>query len=154
MVDNIDLRKLIEEILRDSREMVLATCQRGKPWVATLVFGHDAALNLYWISDLVARHSNELTKNPRVAAAINKQPTGTSEDKGLQVEGEASLLPEEKIVAAAREYFAKRGTPHMPETVEEVNTLTKGRSWYVLKPKRFLVIYEPLFGYERKEYTI
>ena len=93
MVDNIDLRKLIEEILRDSREMVLATCQRGKPWVATLVFGHDAALNLYWISDLVARHSNELTKNPRVAAAINKQPTGTSEDKGLQVEGEASLLP-------------------------------------------------------------
>ena len=152
-MNQVDLRNLIEEILRDSREMVLATCQGNKPWAATLVFGHDQNLNLYWVSDEDVRHSQELTKNHQVAVVINKPYEGEDKDKGLQIEGKALRLPQEEILGAAREYFAKRGTPHMPKTFEEVNTLTKGRSWFVLKPTKIYVYYGSLFGYERKEYT-
>jgi len=151
-VDDIELTELISEILRDSREMVLATVNSKGPWAATLVFGHDRDLNLYWISFENSRHSQELIKNPFVAAAITKQPTGNGQDKGLQIEGTARKLQMEEILGAAREYFAKRGTPKMPDTPKEVNRLTEGRSWYVLKPDKIYVIYSPLFGFDRKEF--
>jgi len=152
-VQDVNLRELIEEILRDTREMVLATASEKGPWVTTLVFGHDQNLNLYWISYEVSRHTKELDKNPQVAAVVNKQPTGGGNDKGLQVEGKAFSLKEEEILPAAREYFAKRGTPHMPTTLEEANELAEGRSWFVLRPTKIYVYYGPLFGYDRKEYT-
>lgn len=153
MPTGFDLHKVIEEILRDSREMVLATASQKGPWAAALVFGHDQNFNLYWISDNKARHSKEIVKNPNVAAVIDVQPTGQGKDRGLQIQGQAFELPEEEILPAAREYFAKRGTPQMPKTLEDVNDLTQGRNWYALKPKIIYVINEELFGYERKQYT-
>lgn len=147
-----DLRLLIESILSQSRDLVLATAQSNIPWAAELVFGHDGDFNLYWISDIDTRHSRELKKNPKVAAVITVQPAGEIKNRGLQIEGVARELKEEEIVGAAREYFAKRGTPHMPKTLEEVNKLTKGRSWYTLKPSKIYILDEALFGYDRKEY--
>jgi len=148
-----DLRLLIESILTQSRDLILATAQHNIPWAAELVFGHDADFNLYWISDIDTRHSGELKKNPKVAAVITVQPAGEIKNRGLQIEGVARELKEEEVVGAAREYFAKRGTPHMPKTLEEVNKLTQGRSWYTLKPTKIYILDEELFGYERKEYT-
>ncbi len=150
----IDFKILIDEILRDARDMVLATTVGKKPWAAELVFGHDKNFNLYWISDVDTRHSRELEANPDVAAVITVQPAGEIKNRGLQIEGKARKLTQEEIVGAAREYFAKRGTPHMPKTIEEVNKLTKGRSWYVLEPTKIYVLDEKLFGYERKEVTL
>ena len=152
MAKDVDLSKLIDEILRDSREMVLATCANNVPWASVLVFGHDKGPNLYWISFENTRHSKEIEKNPNVSATVTKEPTGDGQDKGLQIQGLARKLKEEEIFDAAREYFAKRGTPKMPETLEEANALAKGRSWYVLKPTKIQVLYGPLFGYEAKEF--
>ena len=91
-------------------------------------------------------------KNPTIAATVNTAGEN-GKSKGLQLQGEARKLEEEEIVGAAREYFAKRGTTKLPETLEDVNDLTKGRSWYVLKPTKIYILDEELFGYERKEYT-
>ena len=153
MDKTVEIPQLINEILRDSREMVLATAADSVPWVSVLVFGHDEKFNLYWLSDTDTRHSLELEKNPIVAAAVTKEPTGGGQDKGLQIQGKARKLKEEEILGAAREYFAKRGTDHMPTSLEEANELTRGRSWYVLEPTKIMVIYGPLYGYERKEFT-
>ena len=153
MNKNEDLRKLIDEILRDSREMVLATSVNSIPWACVLVFGHDKDLNLYWISFENTRHSQEIEKNPNVSATVTKEPTGGGQDKGLQIQGLARKLKEEEILGAAREYFIKRGTPKMPATLEDANSLAEGRSWYVLKPTKIKVLYGPLFGFEAKEYT-
>ena len=95
-----------------------------------------------------------MEKNPSVAAVITVQPAGEIKNRGLQIEGKAYKLKEEEIVAAAREYFAKRGTPKMPKTLEDVNKLTEGRSWYVLKPTKIYVLDEKLFGYDRKEFIL
>ncbi len=148
---DVDLKLLIEDILTNSREMILATCANSIPWASTLVFGHDENFNLYWISDEKTRHSQELVKNPQVSAALN---VAGSKNKGLQIQGEARQLKEEEIVGAAREYFAKRGTTKLPQTLEDVNDLTRGRSWYVLKPTKIFILDEGLFGFERQEYTI
>lgn len=152
MAKDAGLRKLIDEILRDSREMVLATSVNNIPWACVLVFGHDKDLNLYWISFENTRHSQEIVKNPNVSATVTKEPTGGGQDKGLQIQGLTRKLKEEEILGAAREYFAKKGTPKKPQTLEDANTLAKGRSWYVLKPTKISIIYGPLFGYERKEF--
>lgn len=152
-MEKVDLRGLIEEILRDSREMILATSDGSGPWAATLVFGHDQNFNLYWMSRQNTRHSFQLLKNPNVAAVINKQPTGGGQDKGLQIEGKAHELSDEKEIGAAREFFAKRGTPlNLPKTAEEAEPISEDMSWYVLKPIKINIIYEPLFGYVVKKF--
>lgn len=153
-MDQEKLRKLIEEILQNTRELSLATAVENIPWCAVLVFGHDKNLNLYWVSYENARHSVEIEKNKNVAATITMQPTGNGQDKGLQIQGEARKLKEEEILGAAREYFAKRGTDKMPKTVEDVNKLLEGRSWYTLKPTKMFVLCAPLFNFDRKEYTL
>ena len=147
-----DLRNLIEEILYGSREMVLATSADNIPWACVLVFGHDKDLDLYWISFENTRHSQEIDKNPNVAATVTKDPAGGGQDKGLQIQGSARKLKAEEILGAAKEYFAKRGTPKMPQTLEDANTLAEGRSWYILKPTKIKVLYGPLFGYEAREF--
>jgi len=146
------MKLVVESILTSTREMILATSVQNIPWTATLVFGHDENFNLYWISAENTRHSQELVKNPTIAATVNTAGEN-GKSKGLQLQGEARKLEEEEIVGAAREYFAKRGTTKLPETLEDVNDLTKGRSWYVLKPTKIYILDEELFGYERKEYT-
>lgn len=151
-MQNPDLRELIREILRDSREMVLATSSNNIPWAAVLVFGHDENFNLYWMSQENARHSKEIVKNPKVAAAINKQPTGENA-KGLQIEGNAYKLEMDEEIGAAREFFAKRGGDlTLPKTPAEAEPISPGSSWYILKPTKIYVYYGPLFGYDRKEY--
>ena len=152
MDKNVDLSKLIDEILRDSREMVLATSVNNIPWTCVLVFGHDDKYNLYWMSQEDTRHSKEIVKNPRVAAVVNKQPTGENA-KGLQIGGNAYKLETEKEIGAAREFFAKRGGDlPLPETPQEAEPISPGSSWYILKPEKIYVYYGPLFGYERKEF--
>ena len=151
-MESTNLRQLIEEILRDSREMILATCVDSMPWAVSLVFGHDEKFNLYWMSQENTRHSKELAKNPKVAVAINKQSTGGGKDKGLQIQGKASRLPKNKILAVAQKFFAKRGLKKLPQSLEEAQKMSEGRSWFALKPSKIYVIYAPLFGYGREEF--
>lgn len=149
----VDLTELVSEILRDSREMVLATVSEKGPWAATLVFGSDKDYHLFWTSHEDARHSLELTKNPLVAATITKQPTGGGQDKGLQIEGKAYKLEnDDEILGAAREFYMKRGSTDLPETIDEVEPYNPESSWYVLKPDKIFVIYEPLFAHDRQEF--
>lgn len=152
-MQDVDLKSLVEAILTESRDLVLATSFKNIPWASELVFGHDEDFNLYWVSDENARHSQELEKNPQVAAVITVQPVGEIKNKGLQIQGIARKLKEEEILGAAREYFAKRGTTKLPQTLQDVNDLSLNRSWYTLKPTKIYIIDEELFGHERKEYS-
>lgn len=149
----VEIEELIEEILRDTRELVLGTVNGNTPWLSTLVFGHDENFNLYWMSKEDTRHSQEIAKNSKVSAVVNKQPSGENA-KGLQIEGNAYKLETAEEIGAAREFFAKRGgTLPLPETPTEAEPISPGSSWYVLKPTKIYVFYGPLFGYERKEYA-
>jgi uncharacterized protein YhbP (UPF0306 family) len=92
MIDS-DANWLIENLVH----MVLATADAdGKPWVSPVFFAHDQELNLYWVSDKKAKHSQNVRQRPEVAIVIfGKAPSG--EIEALYIDAVAHQLkrPEE-----------------------------------------------------------
>jgi uncharacterized protein YhbP (UPF0306 family) len=146
-----NLKKLIDEILTDGFVMTLATSQKNIPWAADLGYVHDEKFNIYWISYANTRHSKDIEANSVVAATICASTKG-EEDKAVQIQGKASRLAKKDILKAASLYNKREGKP-APKTLEEVEAQAEGRIWYQLVPTKIYVHYEPLFGYDRKEYT-
>jgi len=52
--------------------MQLATALDNQPWVCSVWFAADKDLNIYWFSSTTRRHSGEVLKNKKVAAAIGR----------------------------------------------------------------------------------
>lgn len=72
----MDKQQLLDEYLKNSKVMQLATCNGSQPWVCNVRFVSDDQRNLYWLSVEDCRHSQEIGDNPMVAVAIaiNKTP--------------------------------------------------------------------------------
>ena len=139
-----NVKQLIEEVLNKGYLMSLASQDDGGVWVSDVIYIYDDELNIYWMSDPEVRHSQAVIKNPRVAGTITV--SGKGEDNlGIQFEGTV-----EKIDGARRDlalkHYAKRGKS-IPKETDDV---LQGDSWYILKPKKIELIYEKLFGFDKK----
>ena len=60
----------IKDYLEEVKLEVIATSLNDKPWAASVFFAFDEKLNIYFMSSLARRHSEEILKNKRVAFAI------------------------------------------------------------------------------------
>ena len=89
-----DVRQLIVEYLTEAKLMQIATVSEDQPWNCTVTFVCDKNLNLYWISKLDTRHSEEIHKNKKVAAAISVKFSDLT-IVGMQVEGDAELIEDD-----------------------------------------------------------
>ena len=141
------LRSLIEEILADGFVMQLATIDAQGPWVASLVYVHDR-LDLYWVSTADSRHSKSLSADSRVAVNIVAD-SGTDKERALQIKGTAIRI-EGPLFELEQRLQSKRGMP-VPQTPGAI--LVDGYEWYKFVPAEFGIIYNTLFGYDRKNYT-
>ena len=92
----MDLKKLIEDYLKEAKLMQLATSANNQPWACSVWFGSDEDLNIYWFSSTTRRHSKEVMENPKVGAAVVLPHTPEDAPRGLQLEGTARLLTEKK----------------------------------------------------------
>ncbi|HLD04885.1 MAG TPA: pyridoxamine 5'-phosphate oxidase family protein [Candidatus Nanoarchaeia archaeon] len=137
-----EIKNLIREVLEKGYVISLGTSDEGGVWVTDLVYVHDEQFNIYWFSYDTARHSVALLKTTNVAGTITLSASTNDKDIGLQIEGVAEKV-HDKNKKTALAYNAKKGrtTPWL---------LKKGQSWYRLKPKKIELIYEPLFGFEKK----
>lgn len=130
--------------------MSLATLDAEGLWVSDLIFVHHAGQtsewDIYWMSDVAARHSRAVQTNGQAAASITIGDGKGGTNIGLQISGTAEKV-EGDILEVAAKHRAKRGKA-APERVGEV--LEEGESWYRLKPTKIELIYEPEFGFERK----
>lgn len=72
--------------------MVLSTADGDRPWAAAVFYVQDRALNLYFLSEDSARHSNHILKNQRVAATVNDDPDNWKKISGIQLEGTAAKV--------------------------------------------------------------
>ena len=140
-----DLRKIVDEILEKGYLMSLATVDENGPWVSDVIFVNDE-LDLYWLSLENARHSKAILKNPKTAATITVSNGIGEKNIGLQIEGIAEKIDGD-VFEMAKKHRAKRNKP-LPEKEGEV--LDPGESWYRLTPKKIEIIYEPLWGFEKK----
>lgn len=101
------LRARIRRMLEEYGTVTLASTGQGGPWAATVFYASDADLRLYFVSDPRTRHGRDLAANPSVAAAIDGDVHTWNDVRGLQLEGEARILPEEERAAAVALYLAK-----------------------------------------------
>jgi len=91
--------------------MQLATSQNDQPWACTLHYYSDKDLNIYWVSTLERQHSQDIAKNPNVAAAILVHEN-TPEERyviGLSIQGKAELIGEQVPEEIGKGYIQKLG---------------------------------------------
>lgn len=103
-----DLRKLVKDYLSEAKLMQLSTAIDNQPWVASVWFAADRDLNIYWFSATNRRHSQEVVKNNKIAAAIVLPHTPADPPRGLQLQGVAEIVSNPKDLAIATLLFTKR----------------------------------------------
>lgn len=135
---NKNLRELIQDYLQEAKLMQLATVVDNKPWASSLWFAADNDLNIYWISSTTRRHSAEVLKNRKVAAAICLPQTPKDIPRGLQLEGTAELLTDKKSITKAIFLFARRIF-----TIAQIKQFMKNKEkphrFYRIKPTQFVL---------------
>jgi nitroimidazol reductase NimA-like FMN-containing flavoprotein (pyridoxamine 5'-phosphate oxidase superfamily) len=58
-------------LIRSQDHMTIATADSaGVPWVSPVFYAPAANLELYWVSDVSARHSQNIRHNPAVAIVV------------------------------------------------------------------------------------
>jgi uncharacterized protein YhbP (UPF0306 family) len=90
-MSELPLGKRISEFLAAHHVVTLATGEGGAVHAASLMYAPDG-FSLIWMSDPASRHSQELERNPRVAAAIAPDYTEFAAIRGLQIAGTAVRL--------------------------------------------------------------
>ncbi len=142
-----DIKLLIREVLEKGYLMSLATNDAGGVWVADVVYVHDDNFNIYWMSDPEVRHSVAIAGDNRVAGTITVNSPREA-NLGLQFSATAEKIDGPRHDLALK-HFGKRGksAPKIEDNVLE------GDSWYVLKPQKIDLIYEPRFGFKKQRIT-
>jgi uncharacterized protein YhbP (UPF0306 family) len=95
-------RSKIAGLLAQCVALTVSTASpNGSPRAADVYFCSDANLNLYFYSDPASRHSRNIARDPRVAAAVRVESMDWHEIKGMQFEGEAARVndPDERTKA-------------------------------------------------------
>jgi len=134
----MDLRNLIKDYLKEAKLMQLATSLDNQPWVCSVWFAADADLNIYWISSEARRHSNEVLKNPKVAGAIVMPQNPDNPPRGLQFQGIAKMLEDQKDIDRATSLFTDR--IFSKEKIKEfMENKEKPHRFYRIKPTKFVL---------------
>ena len=122
--------------------MQLATVDGDQPWICTVWFVADDDLNLYWLSYPTRRHSQEIAKHQKVAAAIAIKTAYPV--IGVQVEGEAEVVSDESNVKSITDkYIAKYDTGH--DFYQNFVAGSNQHQLYRLKPNMFVLFDEVNF---------
>lgn len=133
-----DIRRLIEEYLKEAKLMQLATSVNNQPWVCNVWFAADKDLNIYWFSSTTRRHSAEVLKNNKVAAAIVLPHTPKNTARGLQLQGKAEIVKDKKTLAKAILLFTRRIF-----TAKQIELFMKNKdkphSFYKITPTQFVL---------------
>lgn len=140
-----EIKKQIQEVLEKGYLMSLATVDSGGVWVSDVIYIFDNDLNIYWMSDPDARHSQALLKNNKIAGTITVSAQG-EDNLGIQFEGVSEKIEGARYDLAIK-HFAKRKKPQPAETED----VLQGDSWYILKPKKIELICERIFGFEKQK---
>ena len=145
-----DLEQQIHDYLQSHNTMTLATCAGDIPWAATVFYASDR-LDLYFFSAPDARHSVNLSGNPRVAVTIQEDYKDWRAIKGIQLEGRVmrvdGVLEKAKALAVyARKYADVIKLFTDPSSGIFHNAFLKVKFYRVVPEKVFFIDNEQGFG--------
>lgn len=148
----INPRKEVLNFLEENTILSLATCDRNQPWICVLLFVNDTKFNFYFISDQKARHSREISKNSKVAFAINHEKEQEGYIKALQIEGVASKLPLEHIPRVLKMYLGKFpfSKNYLPSVKKAVSKAFRWK-FYKIETTKIYYMDKKLFDEGRRE---
>lgn len=93
-----DNLQIIRAFLDTQSTMALATTSPdGQPQVAPIFYVADERLHLFWLSSPNSRHSTNLVLRSKVAATVYPSVWQWNDIVGLQIEGEARPIGDERI---------------------------------------------------------
>src|SRR6185312_10756800 len=95
-----EIPEFVKDYLQQCQVMQLATAMGDQPWICNVHYVADENNVLYWVSSPKRRHSQEIHKNSKAAAAVAvkfpKHPV-----IGIQIEGDAKVLDDPAEVEKA-----------------------------------------------------
>lgn len=100
------------EILEGNRYMVLSTSDLDRsPWAAVVYYAYSSKYEFYFLSAMDARHSENISANPKVSFVIfdSNQPMGRAES--IQAEGTATLMPFNEALKEAIKIYSEKQFP-------------------------------------------
>jgi uncharacterized protein YhbP (UPF0306 family) len=119
--------------------MQLATSVSDQPWVCTLHYYSDKDLALYWISKVDRKHSQDIERNKKVAAAILVHENTLEEQYviGISIVGMAELIGERIDEKAGSGYIQKHAKD--PSLLSDIASGKNPHKFYRLKPSRIVL---------------
>ncbi len=147
-----DIYEVICDTLRDGVVMTLATSTNNQPWTCNLLYSFDEELNMYWLSKENARHSTDLTHNPKVSANVCVVES-SGHGRVLQMEGMAYLTDNNAMRMMIEEKYHERHKDFKHKTSQELIDEAKYFKLYRFTPAKILSTHEHLWGHARQEYT-
>ncbi len=103
----VEVRQAIRQLLESHNTLTLATTDGESPWATAVFFASDAELNLYFVSDRRTQHGRNLADNGRVAGAVSADCTTWREIRGLQLQGQVTVLEGLARLSALKTYLSK-----------------------------------------------
>lgn len=148
------VKQLIKAYLKEAKMMQLATSVDNQPWVCNVWFAFDNDLNIYWFSATSRRHSEDIIKNNKVAAAIVLSLTPKDPPRGLQIQGIAEVLTRKEDIEKAMSVYKDRIFDQ--ETIDELmEDKQKPHKFYRIKPTQIVLFDAVNFGNNwRQEYNL
>lgn len=147
----------VRELLDGHNTLTLATSGEAGAWAASVFYASDRHCNLYFVSDLKTRHGRDMSRDPRVVAAINRDVATWDEVIGLQIEGQAEMLAGVARTAALASYLGKfiqvRRIFESPREASEklIAARLQGTAFWRLKPDWIRLIDSTRgFGWKRE----
>ncbi|MEZ5615380.1 MAG: pyridoxamine 5'-phosphate oxidase family protein [Rhodocyclaceae bacterium] len=145
------LRDRVLALLGEHHVMTLATVGADGPWAAAVFYAHED-LRLYFLSAPNTRHAENLARDPRVAATIQRDYDDWPGIRGLQISGtvRAVAADDEARVRALyqQRYPLIAGGAGVPRKILEA--LDRIR-WYALVPDDIHLIDNTL-GFAHREH--
>jgi uncharacterized protein YhbP (UPF0306 family) len=130
-MNDAETRAAIAGFLASHSTLTLATLSAaGDLMAASLFYVADDELRLYWVSGTSSRHSRNLAHHARVAVTIHGQTWTWIEIAGVQMEGEAVVLPAGPAWTEAWERYRAK-FPFVDDFQAEVSR----SNCYVLTPR-------------------
>lgn len=135
----MSVEELLKQYLPSVNIMQLATSVNDQPWTCTVHYYSDNNFNLFWLSTVDRRHSQEIKQNPRVSAAIVIHENTPTEKYiiGISVEGTAELVDEKNGEKALNGYAKKHHSS--PGFIEDVRSGKNPHKLYRLKPSNIVM---------------
>lgn len=125
-----DISDIVRGFLETQAAMSLATInQHGNPESAPLFYVSDERFNLYWLSSPTSRHSINLTARKQVSAGIYPSVWDWSDIVGLQVEGEAEIIGDDRIREQIMMLYMRKF-----KLPEDFDSAIASSTLYVLRP--------------------